>query len=1527
MSAVESREDYINKLSEEYIKKIIEPQERDELIADNNIEKRDIKGYHGREILELLQNADDAYQKSVNLGEKPECDLEVSIEYKNNILCTANTGTAFDKDGIKAIVQGNNSPKIGKYIGNKGTGFRSILNWAKNVKIHSGNFNVEFSKEIAEQEFEKIKHKPKIQEQLQKSKNLYIPMLAVPRNIKNGTYNEKTIIEVAIDETKINDDFSVSKQIEEIDLRILLFLPNVTQIEITTNEKNLLYKRTVQNDGGLFGAKKYFLEKIVDSNKELEESFYLFEKEKNNVIEEDGIKKDIRFSIAMPTDYKNFKKGYIYSFFPLLNTESPFNCVLHATYALGDQRNTINNSNENKIIIQEQLKFLIEVANKLVENDQNDIAYKLLIPSNFSGSPFSFSSFKEFKLEEEFLECVSKQKIFLTVTGNNISIEDNPNIIEGNYPELFCDEAFDKLLKPLDERTLRFIKFLANRKKIKLNFEEKELCNIINQLSSKWTIKQQVEVFIWWNEKYKNGNFLPNLLKTQDGSWLKYEDECYFLVGDFDAESLPKWVKTPALEQSYQQELFLQTEQLEEVISAKKSEPQISRIICQREIFPLVNFSYRDRSNIISTVNSSVNDEYDNAIDFVKWLWKNYQNEKDEWSPQEKIDFKFPNVNNQNVKDSKMLFFGSDYDNSLAEKLFDDSYGKFPACEIFGIEKENKEEFQLFIKKFGVCVYPKIEVQEVEPLEKYSKECEKEIKLNGDIGASTYFYYKYNLPYIKNLENLLKNLSILEIVEWIIKDYELYDCLCNSPSYSGTKITYQGNYQQWSRSYSGKIRNYILEVFNEICWLEINGKRYSPRQVLKYSESNKKISDLIPVIGNTFFVEIATKSKVEKDKVKVIFEKFDFADNVTKLSSQDFYDLMLKLPQIDNLDNSHELSRSIYRIIERPDFKREFEDSDNERKFRNEGKLLVKYKGTVQYYPAKESFLPSSKIISKKNFPILEKGPRTNNDNFVKLFGCQKYEAEYSVVENSISISKSDKEFQEYFGNFQKYALAFSDRNKNIEDNGKKLRITLVNKIAVSENNAENPIEEEYECIRDTTTKWYITAFHDKYNKNVISEIIEDIYSNIANTPGFESDANKIGELFRTENNCDREFLIKKEFGSLSVINEGNYKNELKNNFIETLKKIAPDYEIIKNKMDKIDFNNFSDNQNAVHIIELFKEIGTDVAPFKNSGFEYEIDLIPYYKKLLGETILEEKRTFKDYVFTLAKEDKNLQKEFINKVHSFENFEISDDENSVLFDVKTKLTQEFGDWKKCNELLSADEAYNTNYKKMNPEHLYKDEISNDTNVHTMIYFGQTEQFNQWMEEQKKQKENDEKKNTDAYEPYRNVVPQLTEIEYHSSSKNVSAVRHNTPKGSFTSSNDTRQRKAKKEKGNKGELLIYNLLCEKFGEKNVFPRSEAFVELNILHPGQSISGDYDLSYKDEDGKEYFVEVKTCDGNSFFMSQNELDFAREHSDRYKLFVVELNADAPEKSKYRKLPMRFWKDSKYRMTEIIEKIQFNF
>ena len=70
-----------------------------------------------------------------------------------------------------------------------------------------------------------------------------------------------------------------------------------------------------------------------------------------------------------------------------------------------------------------------------------------------------------------------------------------------------------------------------------------------------------------------------------------------------------------------------------------------------------------------------------------------------------------------------------------------------------------------------------------------------------------------------------------------------------------------------------------------------------------------------------------------------------------------------------------------------------------------------------------------------------------------------------------------------------------------------------MDKICIAENDQAAKITDEYICIRENATIWYITMFGSDYETNQISEAIEHICANIANTPGFES--GKLSELFR----------------------------------------------------------------------------------------------------------------------------------------------------------------------------------------------------------------------------------------------------------------------------------------------------------------------------------------------------------------------------------------------------------------------------
>ena len=1523
--AINEAQSYIEKIRAEYIQKHSFQQERDELIAENNIEKRDVKGYHGREILELLQNADDAYQKSIDEGSKPECELVVTIKYYENKLTVINTGTAFDRDGIKAIVQGNNSPKTGKYIGNKGTGFRSVLNWAKAVRVFSGEYSIEFSEKIANNEFEKVKSLPQIQKQLKKKQNLYFPMLALPEWISGKGYNSSTTIEIDIDPLKIKDNYSVEKQIDNIDLRILLFLPNISQIKIDTDKDSVIYKRTISYGD----MPTVILQKIVGDNIELEEQFYLFNKKIIKSVKEDDTWKDILLSIAVPCEFKLFNRSNLYSFFPLLDTDSPFNCVMHASYALGDHRNTINANETNKKIIQEQIIFLFEIVRFFVNKKQYDIAYQLLVPINFQKSNWRFlAPFSKFELENFYFDLLASEKIFLSVNDVLLSIDDGLKIIGDSFPDFFKGDAFAALLKPLeDNQVLSLIEAVGEKRNCEIYYFEDELAEIIDSVTDTWSIEQQVKTFVWWNN-YGFCDFLPKLMKKQNNQWLTLKEECFFLVGNFEKTDLPDWVKIPALDKDYQTIFLKVVEETESFIAIRENseEKRTERIVCQQNLFPTVSFKYRDMNNIISAVNSSV-DTYNKAVDFIKWLWVNY-GKKEDWNPPGLLEnggvkYNFPSILEKNVIESGKIYFPSEYGNDLASRLFDATYGAFPKMELFGIGENERQMFVEFVSKFGVKNYPVIELLEINnPLDSFCQGIKKEIKKNGDTGSSSTIYCKYKLPYIKDLQNVLEKLSTEEIVLWIYKDVALYSDLCN-PYTTNADIKYQGNLQQYLRKYCGPVKNYVLTVFNETKWIDVKGCKYSPKQILKNfaSKNNERFSSLVPTLNVEDLEKISKYNNIDFEAVYEIFSIFEFANKITDLSSSDFYGLLLALPNME-IEKSYELSKQIYRIIEQKAFTKDYEYSENKRRFFLKGKVLVRYQGQLQYWNAKEAVLPSTKIINKKNHPIIEKGFRTNNENFVRIFGCKEYSNEYKIIPESVVVSEANKQFQEYFSCFQKYARAYDESNENIEKYGSSIKITLISKIIVNENDILQEIDEEYACVRGSITNWYIIFKGVDFDINSVSEKIEDIYANIANTPGYDS--NKIGELFRTQNKETREFLIMKEFGTLNVIEDSYYQNAIKTNFIKTINKLAPTFQTSELN---IDFENFSKINNAPAIISLLRTINTDVENFKGAGFVYSIDLIPYYQKETEEFIFNEKDRFKNVLFSRALVNESLQEMFLKTVYKFENYNVfMDYRNSINFDIEQKFLDEFGEWR-FDDFVLADKVYAENYIKMNPNRKFEDDLANDLNVKKMIYFKLVDEFNEWMVKKENQKQDDlnNRLDVDPYSLYRDIVPTLHDISYNGESTKKHSGKHVKKQTVYVESQVQKQKRRQKLLGNKGELLVYNYLCNMFGKSKVFTKSEAFVDLGLLTAGQASSGEYDISYIDKNGEHHFVEVKTGSKQSFIISPAELEFAEKHADNYELYIVyDVETEEP---KFTKLPGKFWENEKFRRVDIVERIEFEF
>lgn len=1511
---------FVNKLQEDFIKLFTMDSTVEVLIGQYNAELGDIYGYHGREILELLQNADDAYQKSIDSGYKPKEPLKVLITYRNNILTVQNTGTTFDEAGVVAVTQGRNSSKNGNYIGNKGTGFRSLLNWADDIEIHSGYYHIKFSEKIANEILEQIKHKGQIKKQLEKKPNLYIPMLCMPKYIENQEYFEnKTEIKIHVKSEREDDNYSVIKQLETIDLHILLFLPNISEIIIETDESNIIYKKIE------YGNDEIDLIKNVNNN-EHKESFYI--KHKNvSIFKGSENNKELKLSIAVPKDFSSFKLKHLYTYFPLLNAYSPFNCILHAPYNVDAQRNNIN-INNNEDIIKEQLQMLVEFAKEFINKGNYDIGYNMLIPINYSTIPWEFNNpFSKFNVEQYFIELLCNEDLFVTVNNDIISIKNGAKYIKYDYPAFFKGDIFSYLIKNNSniEKLINLIENYDNY--INITYNHSELCSLINNVSNTWVIEEQVETFIWWNKYYKN--VLPMLLKNNNDTWLQYKEQCYLLEGNMNSQTLPRCVKIPSLQTEYQDELVKQYRKLYPL------EKDLIRKICKSEYFPNCEFKYTDARSIISVVNSSVNDDYNNAVEFVIWLWDTYKDQTDtDWLPytesndQQPAKFNFPNINSIVVKTNK-LFFGSNYGNKLGDKLFDESYSMFLHFSVFGIQDVEKEQFIRFISKFGVCYYPKLELkdfhQENVDRQYYNENYDRAKTVN--IGSSNYII-KFRLKYINNLIKLLESkLTLEEIILWVHKDKDLSYHLDLIEDVNSFQYRKKNGYTWYDFPQLIKPINYIRYIFNNFKWISMNDNKYCPTEVIYNISSKKRVKlfkELVPTITYEYVEAIAKKCQINFDDVVSILDKFSFCKEVTSLQSSDFYNFMLKLSEQPNYT---ELYQEVYRLIENIMREKEYNDSENKSKFLNEGKLLVKKGGKYVLSFAKETYVPSTKIINSKDKAIVAKSKKTGNKNFINIFGCQEYKKMHKVQSETIIYSPINNEFQEYFGEFKKYLKPFFEYNSNIKIIYNKIKINLVQTLSVvdDENNVEQ-IEEEFSYFRDdkSASTWYVTFFKSNIQASIndLSKVIGDIYNHIANSDGF--DYKLVAELFRSDKDT-RRFLIEDNFNYLDILDEEEDINNIKNSFINTLNKICPEVNIDR---INIDFENFNNNSNNYQkIIQLFKKLKIDILDFKNHGFVYPINLKEYYKKLLKEYVKNEEHInqYMNYLYTKSLNSKELQMEFIQNVKKFENFDYEYDD-SVNIDYKAVIFEQFGDYTEISndKIIDASKEYKKNFVSFDINDEFKSVIQENLDIQNMIYFNKKDEFKIKEKEFLELSNKDRNKDRDIFKQYKNISPIKKEVAYSGFKNNVTYQNINfysgIPRTSVAYINNHIEQKAL---GNIGELLIYDLLCQKFGKGNVKPCSEAFIDLGIILHGQASASDYDIKYTENDVT-YYVEVKTGHSNSFYMSNKELQFAKNNADRYKLFLV---YDIKDKAyTYTELPNRFWEDTVHYM-QIPDKIKFEF
>jgi len=356
--------------------------EPEEMIGAYNRERSNMDDYRGRQILELLQNADDA-------GDTYGSN-HVLIRYWSDGLCVANTGVPFSTGGVKSLMVGNYSPKKlarTKQIGNRGLGFRSVLSWTQTPFIISGNLRLLFNRSVAKATLDRLvaqsdELRVLVEEWQRGGHEVPIPTLACPAapdgEGKTGNFDaceafrrmwrramalrQQYDTVIALPFTESNADKHALEQVESLNPELMLFLQYLEELIIETED----FRRT-------WRAKREQDEVTVALEPGQEEPSRWRVYQRTGEVPEENLSPSERsrpaFEIKIAVPEKGGKPDMLFNYFPT-KVRFPYPVVAHATMELTSNRQNLINSDANRYLVGQLAEALAEVAEQT--RNQND---------------------------------------------------------------------------------------------------------------------------------------------------------------------------------------------------------------------------------------------------------------------------------------------------------------------------------------------------------------------------------------------------------------------------------------------------------------------------------------------------------------------------------------------------------------------------------------------------------------------------------------------------------------------------------------------------------------------------------------------------------------------------------------------------------------------------------------------------------------------------------------------------------------------------------------------------------------------------------------------------------------------------------------------------------------------------------------------------------------------------------------------------------------------------------------------------
>lgn len=1446
--------------------------------------------YSGRVILELIQNIDDAA-----VGHK---NAQAKFILTNNKLHILNQGTPFTEDTLNKLRKGGLSTKENnnETTGSKGIGFRSLLNWSNDIRIYSDIFAIQFARDLCLTEFEiQLNKYPKTKEQADiQQLQSNPPIIALPFNAStypdewdqttntyidtNGTIYD-TCIELIIQPEKYDLIRDSIENFLNNHTNTIIFSRAIKQINfIYTDKNNIPQNNTISLHTN---TDKHL--KVLSTDNGHEE-FYFF----SATTQISNDKKSTE-SIAVSKDWLPNTSHPLYCTFPITNAKCPFPIIMNSTgFKLTSNRDALAANNTDNINALNRLCDLLinTVIPFFTKPDFNTRAIEIL---HHTTEDF-IETFKHYDIKD-FYDKVAKLNIIPTMDGTFSSLDNALHALPANTPEYIISDCKDFATSDA-YNALSYSPTLQNKITIA---NDNIIYDLINERSNTWDTKQRIETFYFWRNFTKDHTLkkLPKLLKNTDNDFW-YISQYYskdapnkiMLDTDkgIDISDVP-WYNQQQLHQDDKAELHKQfirisdKDTLNRQISTKHSDIFIDG----------------DKSRIAETLNNNINNDYNRAVSFVRFLYKNYLplDNKARQSANENI-WNLP-TKEKTVSTSKNIYFGPDYSQNIEETeicRLAELDELAPFNEIVNTEGITSNDFMDLMQAFGV-------ISDIKPERHIIQNCSQNYtqiafdKLNSTQNIPNLRHINsIELSHIPRLDTVLKNVSqshknITTILAWINKLYKGN----NLPNTQLATINYTYLTRAQNTQYNVELPNYTLHKLRTTKWLKTNNTNtpVSPeecriRPIKK--EGHLECPDaLMPYTPET------------QTPYTEIWKIIGAKENIAQLPANIFYTILLKM---HNYDPAY--SKTLYNYIAKnsvPHLINTPATDPVKQQFIQNGQLLASKRTNTKltFYPVADVQVKAgtNSCANLQDIALIHKPQRDGTaENFASIFGIKKF---HETIKLSVDLCKThsqNEEFQKYFEDFRPYLMAFNATEK-LHQASSHIKFILKESLYQADGTRLADDIPDYFCIcvSSNPRTYFIKLSADA---NIDKQTLADTIAKECNTISASEDITSDINLLYINSNEHRQKQLEDK-GYILVTNQ-----DTKQRFISAIKQLSPTTEPDIIIPASLNFDNFASDENIIHIINILNTLNATVDDFESYGF-YDIDLTRHNANKLETYIQDNTDTFKTWIYNKLlqtnnpEQQKHLEQRFYDFANLTHTCKIPNKHN---FDAKQFIASEYpelaiGDI--TNMPAFSYSTYEKNKKELE-KRISDPEILESNYNKSLLHFGHIEliisRFNS-----AKAIPNAQHHNTTASD---------TDINITISTVDISAIPTNT---NTHNDNNTKRKpnktgeqyaettnKSKQINGARAEEIVYKKLCEQYRNTNVLWLSGNAKNITAKEQIDDTLG-YDIKFKDNNGNWNLVEVKSATriGNNkylFKMSSNEIKTEHESNLPYHVYAVTHDAN---------------------------------